>query len=143
MSSWQKISYSWYSVVFLLYFLTYFMSSPQERGITHNEREQGAELLSDHKLGSPLASVGNHEGKAGTIIRMLPGVIYSEGALNTLTNQKKLWNKRLPINWCQKSLAPIELVAQETIDARRGTIVGYTLTEGGWELGIPFAGHSL
>src|SRR5579859_4311472 len=116
---------------------------PQERGITYPEREKHPESLSDQRLGALLAAVANHEGKAGTIAQMRPDIIYSRGGLNTIANPRKLWNKTMPFVWCEGSLAPIGFVTQATTDSRQGTVVGYSITEKGLELGVALAGHVL
>lgn len=109
------------------------------------EVPRSKEKLSDEEMGNLLSSVGNHEAKAITLILMRGGNIFSRGNLDSVVlnaqGEKKGWRmgKKVPFSYCVLSLAPIGLVAKETLNKDLSTY-GYSITEDGKELGIPLAG---
>lgn len=123
------------------------MTEAIEQTLTHKTQEapKTREKLSDEEMGNLLSAVGNHEAKALTLILMRNGNIYTGGdlyreALNA-QGQNKGWimSKRIPFNYCSYTLAPIGLVAKETLNPDL-SIYGYQITEKGRGLGIPLAG---
>ena len=102
----------------------------------------------DLDLGNLLAAMGNHEAKALLLVAMHEGVVYSASALHRLSldrqGQLAAWRpaSMTPFDYCKHSLAPIGLVAEEVVDAARGTY-GYIKTRYGAEFGDALAGHLL
>lgn len=104
--------------------------------------------LPEQKLFDLLASVGNAEHKALELLVMWNGgvgrEIFTSGSLfnRVMDHQIKTggWNmaSSLPFNHCEKSFAPIGLVAQEYISG--GTEWGYQITDFGIKEGMPLAG---
>ncbi len=102
------------------------------------------ESLSTKEMENLIASVGNSESKAATLLVMKPGIIYSGYAL-----QQELIKSQGPnptwkmdhqgvMHYCERSFEPIGLVAGEVTDelSRR---VGFVKTKYGEEVGDPFA----
>ncbi len=114
-------------------------------GESEHEPKFQEERLSDIELGDLLASVGNNEAKALTLILMSGGNLYTaRGIQSRLINaQGKNPAWKMGINtqfrYCQMSFEPIGLVAKETVDENLNTY-GYQITEKGENLGIPLAG---
>ncbi len=106
---------------------------------------QQREALTDVQLGDLLSAAGNHEGKALLIAAMEPGEIYTARQLNRrlleIQGEQPGWEMsyRLPSAWCEKSLGPIGLVAEEVTDKENNSY-GYTLAEYGEKIGKPFVG---
>lgn len=112
---------------------------------TTSEQPKTREKLSDEQMGNLLAAVGNHEAKAITLILMRNGNIYDRTGLHreviNAQGKNKGWkmDRSGPFQYCSHSLAPIGLVAKETLNSDLSTY-GYQITEDGKELGIPLAG---
>src|SRR3989344_5311749 len=106
------------------------------------------EKLSDEELGNLISAVGNHEAKAITLGLMLPGNTYSAYQLYKgiigLQGEDMGWNisDRVPFGYCQSTLYPIGLVAQELIDPDLKT-VGFMKTSRGRNEGDALAGLTL
>ncbi len=120
-----------------------------ERGISAvSEQAPKKERLSEEKLGGLLAAIGNHEGKALLLILMRKGRLHGAYQLHALAmnaqGEQKRWRtaKNLQLDWCQKSLYPIGLVALEVIDQEANTL-GYMKTDYGDKEGTALAGHLL
>lgn len=104
--------------------------------------------ISDQNMGVLLASVGNHEGKALTLIAMADRALYTSGDLH----KKVMRAQGAPPTWktghfvqfkyCSQSFEPIGLVARETLNPDLSTY-GYQLTDFGAEAAIPLTGHLL
>jgi len=103
------------------------------------------EKLSDEELGNLISAIGNHEAKAITLGLMKPGTIYSVSPLRNTVIQAQGDNigwavhTSGPFRYCQDSLAPIGLVAQEIINPDM-SIHGYVKTEYGRNIGDPLVG---
>ncbi len=113
-----------------------------------SEKPKVKDKLSDEQVGNMLSSIGNHEGKAITLLVMKNGDIFDskdlhEGILRA-QGENVVWrmNTFVPFNYCIKSLEPIGLVAKETIDETLKTW-GYAITDYGKKFGIPWAGKLL
>lgn len=115
------------------------------------------ERISEGKLGDLLAAFGNHEAKAITLL-----VMGTEEEVHTRTGLYKLYagsqqghvgwqdmSETGPIQYCKLSLAPIGLVAKETIVGDIDVLgyekhqMGYRKTEEGTRIGDALAGHLL
>lgn len=115
------------------------------------------ERISEGKLGDLLAAFGNHEAKAITLL-----VMGAEEDVHTRTGLYKRYadsqqghvgwqdmSETGPIQYCKLSLAPIGLVAKETIVGDIDVLgyekhqIGYRKTEEGARLGDALAGHLL
>jgi hypothetical protein len=112
-----------------------------------NTKESG-EMFTDEEVGNLIASLGNHEAKALTLLSMKPGVAYSQTSLHH--NAMEIqgggvgWNMSngVPFSYCTNSLAPIGLVAKELVDESK-EIYGYVKTAYGQVVGDSLAGHLL
>lgn len=118
----------------------------QIQKLTSPEQPKAREKLSDEEMGNLLSAVGNHEAKAITLILMRNGNIYDRtGLYREVMNaqgENKGWGKMhrgIPFQYCHDSLAPIGLVAKETLNPDFSTY-GYQIIPKGKELGVPLAG---
>lgn len=117
------------------------------QALTHKTQEalKPREKLSDEEMGNLLSAVGNHEAKAITLILMRDGITYDAGKLHRAVldaqGENKGWRMKDtgPFGYCFQSLAPIGLVAKETLNSDLSTY-GYQITPKGKELGITLAG---
>lgn len=104
--------------------------------------------ISDQNLGVLLASVGNHEGKALTLIAMADKHLYTSRDLHKKVMRAQgttpAWktNHFIQFEYCRNSFEPIGLVAQEVLNPDLSTY-GYQLTDFGVKAAIPLAGHLL
>lgn len=119
-----------------------------ERPIPSAESALPREPMDDKELGNLLASVGNSETKAITLLVMKPGAIHPRGDLHrrflSIQEASVGWkmSHQTPFAYCLQSFAPIGLVAQEYIDPIEG-LWGYKITEYGKDVGISLAGYLL
>lgn len=119
-----------------------------ERPVSTHEAMPPREPMDDIELGNLLASVGNSETKAITLLVMKPGVIHPRGDLHrrflSIQEASVGWkmSHQTPFAYCLQSFAPIGLVAQEYIDPIEG-LWGYKITEYGEDVGISLAGYLL
>ncbi|GAC1391479.1 MAG: hypothetical protein NVSMB46_04110 [Candidatus Saccharimonadales bacterium] len=108
----------------------------------------GAKQFPTYIAEDMLSAFGNHEAKALLLIAMEPGRFYSADDLHKLymniQGGTTAWktDRKLQYNYCVYSLDPIGMVAQQQEDPIRDA-KGYTVTEFGYDLGRPFAGHLL
>src|SRR3989344_6016792 len=105
------------------------------------ERQKFSEKLSDEEMGNLLASIGNSEAKALTLLVLADGCILPDKAIQTklskLQGPSPAWR---PVSkYCETTLAPIGLVAKEYIEPE-GNLWGYQITDYGKRIGIPLAG---
>lgn len=105
--------------------------------------------ITEGRLGSLYAALGNNEAKAITFLAMKPGVVYDDADILTEVrraqgNTQKGWRmgNEGPFHYLQKSFAPVGLVAQEVIDSQENSY-GYVRTEWGNAMGTAFAGKML
>lgn len=114
-----------------------------ERPVRTREPKLARESVSDEEMGRLLASFGNHEAKAVTLLSMNPGRIYSYGDLENRNKDIRDGNGKtngsVLFNYCLVSLSPIGLVTKEFADPEKG-IWGFQKTEKGITLGDPLAG---
>lgn len=103
------------------------------------------EPISEKEIGNLLAAVGNNETKAMTLLVMQAGIIYPRYDLHRTfmraqgNNPGWKTNRSVQFQYCEQTLAPIGLVAKETLNSDLSTY-GYQITEYGQEIGIPLAG---
>lgn len=106
------------------------------------------EKLTDEQMGNLISAVGNNPAKAITLLVMTDGYIYSKGdcdkALLSYQGKNIGWKMAhsLPFDYCTHSLAPIGLVAKETLNPDLSTY-GYQITDYGRRVGTPFCGLML
>ncbi|MDO8269630.1 MAG: hypothetical protein Q7T54_03105 [Candidatus Levybacteria bacterium] len=105
--------------------------------------------LTEDRIGSLYAALGNNEAKAITFLAMKPGVVYDDADILTEVrrvqgNTQKGWRmgNEGPFHYLQKSFAPVGLVAQEVTDAQDNKY-GYVRTPWGNAIGTAFAGKLL
>lgn len=109
------------------------------------EGEPKEPRLSDEQFGNLIAAIGNHEAKAVTLLTMRTGIIYTAEQLHqAVINAQGVtpgWriHHQSPFVYCQRSLAPIGLVAQEVVAPGLNTF-GYIRTTYGENVGMPLAG---
>lgn len=120
------------------------MRSAELPGVTE-EHPTRTERLSDEKTGNLLASFGNSEAKAELVIEMPPGEICGSADLQRLINYAQGKHPGWRVDhgttrhWCERSLAPIGIVAMEITDSQSNKY-GYLKTRYGDEVGVPLAG---
>src|SRR3990167_4100505 len=114
---------------------------PQKTGETPKPNEK----LTDEQMGNLLAAFGNNESKAATLLLMRSETIYTmydiHKSFMSSQGENPGWgiNYAVPFSYCQNSLAPIGLVAKETIDETQEAY-GYVITDYGETMGKPLAG---
>lgn len=117
------------------------VSRPKQTG----EAPKPNERLTDEQMGNLLAAFGNNESKAATLLLMRPETIYTMYDIHKTFMSSQGENPGWKINWngpfsyCRNSLAPIGLVARETIDETLEAY-GYVITNYGEKIGKPLAG---
>lgn len=110
-----------------------------------NIPETRTERLTDEELGNILAAFGNSEAKTLTLATMRTGEIYSANRLHrmltSLQGPNPGWKTSsiTPFKYCQESLAPIGLVAEEALN-KDSSVYGYIRTPYGEKVGLPLAG---
>ncbi len=113
-------------------------------GIPQAPENRRAERLSDEQMGNLLASIGNHEAKALTLLIMKPNLIYTSSILHSdfmnAQGESPGWetNHSAQFGYCQQSLSPIGLVSKEVVDKNVETY-GYMTTNFGEKVGKPLA----
>ncbi len=116
-----------------------------ELGIGQKEILSQREKLSNEQLGNLISAVGNHEGKAITLLLMEHGRIYSVRNLYHefmgAQGEKIGWrpNPITPFEYCHFSFLPIGLVASWERDPDLKTR-GYGITPYGEKEGVPLVG---
>ena len=124
------------------------MTSEEPETSSPGESIPRKERLSDEELGNMLASFGNSEAKALLVIEMILGVIYDRTTVRALMigaqGENPTWRlgSVTAIEWCERSLDPIGVVAQEITDAASNTY-GYMKTAYGDTQCVPLAGSLL
>lgn len=117
---------------------------PSREGQSPKERER----MSEKELGSLLAAVGNHEGKALLLSSMLPGNIYFSSDLDRLMRIKQgeheAWkiSTKTPFDQCTNSFLPAKLV-EVGLQGKDLRTYGYEKNVYGEEIGTALAGHIL
>lgn len=124
----------------------------RELGPTYSRHDRGSspevqKPIPDLEIGNLLAAIGNHEAKAILLVSMQAGRIYTRADLGRLLRQiqdNNGWNLEptVLLSYCQYSLVPIGLVAQEVIDPDMNTF-GFVKTSYGSEYGDALAGSLL
>ncbi|MDO8658062.1 MAG: hypothetical protein Q7K55_04945 [Candidatus Levybacteria bacterium] len=103
------------------------------------------EKIPDQELGNLVASIGNNEAKALTLLAMRTGIVYGQGDLNSalieLQGNSPGWrmHKNNPFDYCRNSFSPIGLVTKE-IKNHDVSEFGYIITRYGQDIGAPLAG---
>lgn len=107
--------------------------------------EREVERLSEEELGNLLASIGNSEAKAITLLAMVDGEIYTRWQLHNALKEMQggysgwLIDSLVSYNYCHLSFCQIGLVAEEALKPDLSTF-GYIKTEYGKLVGTPLAG---
>ena len=118
---------------------------PRTDGFSKPTENSKRERLPDEEMGNLISAIGNHEAKALTLGLMEPEHIYSSGDIHRriigAQGNSAGWkmNQRGPFNYCQFSLAPVGLVAQELMDSDLKT-TGFMKTRKGEVEGDALAG---
>lgn len=124
------------------------MPEVQGSELTRPVEQTRGERLTDEQLGNLISAVGNNPAKAITLLAMANGNIYPASDLLRvlLACQEKYIGWRMSqqtlFSYCTNSLAPIGLVARETLNPDLSTY-GYQITHYGNNAGIPFCGLML
>lgn len=101
------------------------------------------ERITNEELGSLIAAIGNHEGKAIVLGLMAPDTIYTPKDASNMTKNAQPAGLKMRIGafgYMVKSLAPIGLVAQEVTAGDELGTFGFIKTEKGQALGNALAG---
>ncbi len=116
-----------------------------EQRVAPLEVTKPKEHLSDNEMGNLISAVGNHEGKAITLLVMENGVIYPQRELHKRVmraqGKGKGWvmGTNVPFQYCRDSLFPIGLITKEALNSDLSTY-GYIKTPYGEDTGVPLAG---
>lgn len=105
--------------------------------------------ITEERIGSLYAALGNNEAKAITFLVMQPNVVYDDSGIVTAvrraqSNTQKGWRmgNEGPYHYLQKSFAPVGLVALELTDKGENSY-GFMRTHWGNAIGDAFAGKML